>query len=790
MKLFYKLILPTLVLMCIGLGIVIWQNYVLTNDAIIALNEEKVLVSNANATENLSKLYEFDKLNAISFSLSTFFKPYLAGTETDKEVNLPASKKRVVDTRRTYSYAEVTLVDKNGQTLLSSNDSIEGTSVANKDFFQKAISGKIAIGNPFKYGDKLAYSVAAPIYDINNTSVIGVIYIFNFIDQGLAEKLVSGKHGTFMVVDTNGLAFLHNEKNKAFSYNINSSNILAQLKNVNNIHTGSLTAEDGREKIVYMTEITEPGWKIVNITDIKELETSSTEIRNQSIYIASAVALFIALSMFFIIKHFTNQIEKAAKVASDIAKGKLDNTFEVNSNDEIGTLSKALMEIPTVLKDISMEYQNLEAIILSGQLRDRVDTTKYQYDFAQIVRGTNSILDRYTDTIHYIPSPVVVLDKECCIKFLNKVALEDLTAESLGKDIRKILDFKNHDLEIFDEMLQHKKTVHAETKVINIDIMYSLIPILNKNNDIESILLLVTNVSNFKNVANAISTVITSAQDIVQQVASSIEALSTQINNSEISATTQEEKVGIANDTMEHVSIITSNMAQRAAEASEISNETKNEATNGANVVQKAIDSINTVQEQSLHVKNGMSKLSEDTNAISHVITTISDIADQTNLLALNAAIEAARAGESGRGFAVVADEVRKLAEKTMESTIEVKKAIVAIQGSVSDSVSLVETSTSAIDIASNLVNDTGIVFQNIVSMVEQTTENSSSIATASTEQVQSNQRVKDLLIDVNDLANKTAHEMKDSAISVNDLATHGQNLSNLMKELAKVIAK
>lgn len=65
-----------------------------------------------------------------------------------------------------------------------------------------------------------------------------------------------------------------------------------------------------------------------------------------------------------------------------------------------------------------------------------------------------------------------------------------------------------------------------------------------------------------------------------------------------------------------------------------------------------------------------------DIQTIKDTVVNVEYIADQTNLLALNAAIEAARAGTAGRGFAVVADEVRKLAEKSTESSQEIKKTV------------------------------------------------------------------------------------------------------------------
>lgn len=274
---------------------------------------------------------------------------------------------------------------------------------------------------------------------------------------------------------------------------------------------------------------------------------------------------------------------------------------------------------------------------------------------------------------------------------------------------------------------------------------------------------------------------------ITDRLTASCSEISSQVDESlKLSVTQQHGTTDVA-AAMEQMNASVMDVAQSANDASGLAESTRGSATQGVEVVQQARAVITRVHEHAVELKSDMHELGGHAESIGDIISVINDIADQTNLLALNAAIEAARAGDAGRGFAVVADEVRKLAEKTMQATTEVSRAVDAIQISAEKSIGSTESASDAIDENTRLSADSAEVLDTIVTMANATADRVREIAAAAGEQSTASDQISAAATQINGLANENSAAMNESATAVNDVARLASELTVLVAELRDI---
>ena len=246
----------------------------------------------------------------------------------------------------------------------------------------------------------------------------------------------------------------------------------------------------------------------------------------------------------------------------------------------------------------------------------------------------------------------------------------------------------------------------------------------------------------FAEILQIASTVATGSEQISQASQSLAESASVQASAVDALSST----INVAGELIAH-------SAEKAHDATEISEKIKNDAGIYSVKMDALVSSVTDIRNSS--------------EQISAVIKTIEDIAFQTNILALNAAIEAARAGAAGKGFAVVANEVRDLA---------LKSATAADQSKV-----LIENTIKKTHDGSNITLQTSGMFENIIIEVNQIVDIIAEVSNASVEQLKGIELVRSEISQISLAASSNAAVSEESAASSEEMNSNADLLKNAM---------
>lgn len=213
-----------------------------------------------------------------------------------------------------------------------------------------------------------------------------------------------------------------------------------------------------------------------------------------------------------------------------------------------------------------------------------------------------------------------------------------------------------------------------------------------------------------------------------------------------------------------------SSIQELAATIQEISQSSRQTATASESTkdhVEEAGGEVIRSNEMMTRMITAMKEISDSSDKISKIITTIEDIAFQTNILALNAAVESARAGEAGKGFAVVADEVRNLASKSDQAAKATKE--------------LIENSIVSVENGNAIVNDVTAALKKTTELAELAVGDMVKVAEMVDEAATAISQVTEGLDQISSVVQTNSATSEESAAASEELSSQAQLLNDLV---------
>jgi methyl-accepting chemotaxis protein len=286
----------------------------------------------------------------------------------------------------------------------------------------------------------------------------------------------------------------------------------------------------------------------------------------------------------------------------------------------------------------------------------------------------------------------------------------------------------------------------------------------------------------------AFNRMVLSLRELTSEVREGVQSLSAVTSEivasvTEQGASTSQQAAAVSETTatVDEVRVTAQQSSQKAQTVATMARHAAEIAAQGLGTVERSVTGMQDLRGRVETIAEQILALSEQTQQVGEIISSVEDLADQSNLLAVNAAIEAAKAGEQGRGFAVVAQEVRSLAEKSKAATVQVRTMLTDIQRATNAAVLATEQGTRGADEGARLVEQAGITIRQLDETIRHSAEAAQQIAASVGQQGAGMDQIAVAMASINQSTLETdagTRQLQKAAESMNVLA---QRLSGLL---------
>lgn len=285
----------------------------------------------------------------------------------------------------------------------------------------------------------------------------------------------------------------------------------------------------------------------------------------------------------------------------------------------------------------------------------------------------------------------------------------------------------------------------------------------------------------FNDMMRSVRDMLVQMREAAENIDSSTNEILTAASQQSAGASEQAASISETGATVKEINQTAQQTAEKANSVIDISLRSEEISVVGQRAVEDSISGIEELRGQVEAIAQNIVELSERTQQIGEIITTVNDLAEQSNLLALNASIEAAKAGEQGKGFAVVAVEMRNLAEQSKQATAQVRTILSDIQRATRAAVSVTEEGSRKAEASVELANSSGENIRSLAGVIKESSMAAKQISALANQQSVGIEQISAAMTNIKQSTSESVAGTKQIERALQDLKSLSDRMSILV---------
>lgn len=194
-----------------------------------------------------------------------------------------------------------------------------------------------------------------------------------------------------------------------------------------------------------------------------------------------------------ILDEIVNPLNATSTYIDKIGNGDIPELIEDDYKGAFNKLKINMNKCITAINSIIKETDKATDAVIKGRLDKRIDISGFSGTYKNLINSINTIINTLNGHIEAIPAPIMIIDQDFNINYMNKAgagALDAVQSDLLGKkcyDFFKTSDCRTSNCALANAM-QHNRIAESETDAHpngkDLWISYTGAPVKDKNSNI------------------------------------------------------------------------------------------------------------------------------------------------------------------------------------------------------------------------------------------------------------------------------------------------------------------